>query len=160
MSGHPAVPVKLGHLHDTKVRLAIVGFLVIAILLCRGVKGALLIGIISIAIAGYIAGVGARPAAIVALPFTGEYDLSAVAFQLDISGALRFSFLPVLLTLFLMSFLDTLGTLVGLGAAAGMLDEKGDFPEIEKPMLVDATACVFASAIGTTTSGAYFESAA
>src|SRR6266545_1953790 len=40
-----------------------------------------------------------------------------------------------------------------------MLDEKGDFPEIEKPMLVDALACVFAGLVGTTTSGAYIESA-
>jgi AGZA family xanthine/uracil permease-like MFS transporter len=67
--------------------------------------------------------------------------------------------LPVLLTLFLMGFLDTLGTLVGLGAAAGLLDEKGDLPEIERPMLVDALSCVFAGAVGTTTSGAYIESA-
>ncbi|HEX6641647.1 MAG TPA: NCS2 family permease, partial [Thermoanaerobaculia bacterium] len=63
-----------------------------------------------------------------------------------------------LLTLFLMSLLDTLGTLVGLGAAAGMLDEKGDFPEIEKPMLVDAVTCVAAGLVGTSTSGAYIES--
>ena len=58
-----------------------------------------------------------------------------------------------------MSFLDTLGTLVGVGAAGGMLDEKGNFPEIEKPMLVDAVACVFAALVGTSTSGAYIESA-
>ena len=44
--------------------------------------------------------------------------------------------LPVLLTLFLMGFLDTLGTLVGVGAAGGLLDEKGDLPQIERPMLV------------------------
>ena len=43
-----------------------------------------------------------------------------------------------MLTLFLMSFLDTLGTLVGVGAAGGMLDERGNFPRVEKPMMVDA----------------------
>ena len=73
---------------------------------------------------------------------------------------LRLSFLPILLTLFLMSFLDTLGTLVGVGAAGGMLDDKGNFPDIEKPMLVDAAACMFASLIGSSTSGAFIESAA
>jgi len=72
---------------------------------------------------------------------------------------LRLSFLPILLTLFLMGFLDTLGTLVGLGAAGRMLDEKGDFPEIERPMLVDAVTCMFSAAIGTSTSGAFIESA-
>jgi len=160
VSGHPAVPVKLGNLRDTRVMLAVGGFLLTAVLLCRQVKGALLIGIVATAVAGYALGVGAKPTAIVELPFTGEYDLRPIAFQLDIVGALKLSFLPVLLTLFLMSFLDTLGTLVGVGAAGGMLDEKGDFPEVEKPMLVDAAACVFAATVGTTTSGAYIESAA
>jgi len=65
----------------------------------------------------------------------------------------------VLLTLFLMSFLDTLGTLMGVGAAGGMLDEEGNFPEVEKPMMVDAAACVFSALVGTSTSGAYIESA-
>jgi AGZA family xanthine/uracil permease-like MFS transporter len=41
-----------------------------------------------------------------------------------------------------------------------MLDEKGNFPEVEKPMMVDALSCVFASLVGTSTSGAYIESAA
>ena len=40
-----------------------------------------------------------------------------------------------------------------------MLDEKGNFPEIERPMLVDAVTCMFSGLVGTTTSGAYIESA-
>ena len=64
------------------------------------------------------------------------------------------------MTLFLMSFLDTLGTLIGVGAAGDMLDEAGNFEEIEKPMIVDAITCVSASLLGTSTSGAYIESAA
>jgi AGZA family xanthine/uracil permease-like MFS transporter len=93
------------------------------------------------------------------MPFTGEYSLAPLAFHLDIAGVLRLSFLPVLLTLVLMSFLDTLGTLVGVGAAGNMLDEHGNFPQVERPMLVDALSCVFASLVGTSTSGAYIESA-
>jgi AGZA family xanthine/uracil permease-like MFS transporter len=58
-----------------------------------------------------------------------------------------------------MGFLDTLGTLVGVGAAGDLLDERGDFPQIERPMLVDAVTCTAAGLIGTTTSGAYIESA-
>lgn len=156
----PAVPVKLGDLRDTKVLLAVFGFLLTAALLCRRVTGALLIGIVATATAGYALGVGAAPTGVVALPFTGDYSLAPIAFQLDVAGVLRLSFLPVLLTLVLMSFLDTLGTLVGVGAAAGMLDDEGNLPEAEKPMLVDAAACVFAAAVGSSTSGAYIESAA
>jgi AGZA family xanthine/uracil permease-like MFS transporter len=156
----PPVPVKLGDLRDPRVLLAVFGFVVTVVLLCWRVKGAILLGIVATAAAGYVVGVGEVPTGIVALPFTGDFDLRPVAFQLDIVGVLRLSFLPVLLTLFLMSFLDTLGTLVGVGAAGGMLDDQGNFPEMERPMLVDAAACVFGALVGTSTSGAYIESAA
>jgi AGZA family xanthine/uracil permease-like MFS transporter len=49
---------------------------------------------------------------------------------------------------------------MGVGSAGDMLDERGNFPEIERPMLVDAGACVFSALVGTSTSGAYIESAA
>jgi AGZA family xanthine/uracil permease-like MFS transporter len=153
-----AVPVQLGDIRKTPVLLAIAGFILIATLLYRRVRGAILIGMVTTAVAGTLLGVGKVPRGIAALPFVGQYDLAPIAFQLDIVSVLRLSFLPILLTLFLMSLLDTLGTLVGLGAAAGMLDEKGDFPEIEKPMLVDALTCVFSGLAGTSTSGAYIES--
>lgn len=155
----PGVPVKLGNLHDTKVLLAVFGFVVTTSLLCWRVTGAILLGILVTAVAGFLVGVGEKPSAVVALPFTGEYDLSLIALQLDIAGVFRVSFLPILLTLFLMSFLDTLGTLVGVGAAGGMLDEKGNFPQMERPMLVDALSCMFSALVGTSTSGAYIESA-
>ena len=123
-------------------------------------RGALLIGIAGAALAGYALGLAEPPRGVVALPFSGDYSLAPLFLKLDVVGALRFSLFPALLTLFLMGFLDTLGTLLGLGAAGGMLDAKGRFPQIEKPMLVDALSCVFAGAVGTTTSGAYIESAA
>ena len=155
----PAVPVKIGNLRDPQVLLAIGGFLLMAVLMIRKVRGALLIGIIVTAMVGGVLGFGHAPKAIVAMPFTGEYDLSLIAFKLDMPSVLKLSFLPVLLTLFLMSFLDTLGTLTGLGAAADLLDEKGNFPQVEKPMLVDALTCMFSGLVGTSTSGAYIESA-
>jgi adenine/guanine/hypoxanthine permease len=155
----PDVPVKIGNLRDPQVLLAIVGFLLMVTLMQRRVRGALLLGIGLTAAMGFVAGVGSAPRAIVAFPFTGEYALNPIALKLDIAGVLRLSFLPVLLTLFLMSFLDTLGTLVGVGAAGGMLDERGNFPDIERPMMVDALTCMFSGLVGTSTSGAYIESA-
>ena len=160
MTPKPDVPVKIGNLGDTRVLLAIGGFVLTTALACRRVRGAILIGMVATAAAGYALGVGKAPTGVAAVPFVGEYDLSPIAFHLDISGVFRVSFLPVLLTLVLMSFLDTLGTLVGVGAAGGMLDKDGNFPDVHKPMLVDAVSCVFASVVGTSTSGAYIESAA
>ncbi|HSG66832.1 MAG TPA: NCS2 family permease, partial [Gammaproteobacteria bacterium] len=155
----PAVPVRIGDLRSAEVLLAVAGFLVIMALMQRRVKGGILLGIALTAIAGGLLGHGEAPKALVALPFVGDYSLAPVALQLDIVGVLKLSFLPILLTLFLMSFLDTLGTLVGVGSAAGLLDEEGNLPEIEKPMTVDAITCALAGLVGTSTSGAYIESA-
>lgn len=155
----PDVPVKIGNLGDPRVLLAVFGFLLISFLLHRSVRGAVLLGIMITAVAGVLLGFGQAPRGILALPFAGEYSLAPLAFKLDLAGVLKIGFLPILLTLFLMSFLDTLGTLVGVGAAGGMLDEKGNFPDIEKPMLVDALSCMFSGLVGTSTSGAYIESA-
>ena len=154
------VPVKLGNIRDPHVLLAIAGFVLTAAMMCRGIRGAILLGMLATAVIGYFAGAVTPPRAVFASPFSKEYDLSEIAFQLDIVGALRVSFIPILLTLFLLSFLDTLGTLVGVGAAGGMLDETGNFPDVERPMLVDAATCVFSAVVGSSTSGAFIESAA
>jgi len=96
------------------------------------------------------------PATLVSMPAS----IGPVAMHLDIAGALRWEMMPVLLTVFVMVFVDTLATLFGLSVRAGLLDEKGNLPQIERPMLVDALATAVAALLGTTTTGAYIESAA
>jgi AGZA family xanthine/uracil permease-like MFS transporter len=155
----PDVPLKIGNLHDPRVLLALFGFVLIAVLLQRKVRGAILIGIVATAFVGTLVGYGAEGHGVVALPFRGDLSLAHLFLKMDVAGVLRLAFLPALLTLVLMGLLDTLGTLVGLGSAAGLLDAKGRFPAIGKPMTVDALSCVFAGMVGTTTSGAFIESA-
>jgi AGZA family xanthine/uracil permease-like MFS transporter len=58
-----------------------------------------------------------------------------------------------------MDFVDTMGTLIGLAYRAKLVYENGNLPEIEKPMLCDALSTVVASLLGTTSAGAYIESA-
>src|SRR5690606_4828357 len=79
--------------------------------------------------------------------------------ELDIAGALSISFVPVILTIFILDFVDGIGTLVGLSARAGFLDEKGNLPDIDRPLLVDSLSTVGASLLGTTASGPFIESA-
>jgi AGZA family xanthine/uracil permease-like MFS transporter len=155
----PDVPIKIGDLRSPQVLLALFCFFFIAVLLYWRVRGGILLGIAATAFLGYVLGLGEAPRAVVALPFVGELSLGAIALKLNILGMLKLSLLPILLTLFLMGFLDTLGTLVGVGAAGNMLDEKGNFPRIERPMMVDAASCMFSAVVGTSTSGAYIESA-
>jgi AGZA family xanthine/uracil permease-like MFS transporter len=156
----PDAPLKIGNLRDPRALLAAAGVVLIVALMQRRVRGAILIGIAATALAGSTLGLGEAPTSIAALPFVGAYSLAPIAGKLDVVGVFRIGMLPFLLTLFLMALLDTLGSLVGLGAAAGLLDEKGDLPQMEKPMLVDAASCMIAGLLGTTTSGAYIESAA
>ncbi|MCU0635128.1 MAG: NCS2 family permease, partial [Gemmatimonadaceae bacterium] len=87
-------------------------------------------------------------------------SIAPIAFALDVRGALTVQALPVVVIIFVMAFVDTIGTLIGLSSSAGLLDERGNLPEIEKPMLADALVNIVAPVVGTTTSGAYVESAA
>jgi len=154
--GSPGAPVRLGNLTHPAALLAIGGFLLMAILMAKRVKGAILISIIVTTFSSFILGVAKSPEAWVSLP----PSLGPILFKLDILGALSWGFFGVILTVFVMDFVDTMGTLIGVSARAGLLDEKGNLPEIEKPMLADALATVFGALVGTTTTGTYIESAA
>ena len=154
--GVPGAPVHVGDFTSRGVLLAVFGTLLISLFLIRRVKGSLLLGIVITALLGFLIGEGQAPEQIVSMP----PSLAPILLQLDIAGALTWGFFAVILTMFTMDFLDTIGTLIGVSMRAGFLDEEGNLPEIEKPMLADALATVAASLLGTTTTGAYIESAA
>jgi adenine/guanine/hypoxanthine permease len=153
--GVAGAPVRAGHLTSAPVLVAIAGFILLVVLVIRKVPGAILLGILMTAAIAFLAGIAHPPRQVVSLP----PGLKPVLWQLDLRGALSWHAFPVVLTIFIMAFVDTMGTLIGLSARAGFLDEKGNLPQIERPMLADALATCFAPAIGTTTSGAFVESA-
>ena len=154
--GTPGAPVKIGDLGQPTVLLAIFGTLLMAALMVMRIRAFIIIGILSVTFLAYIFRLQKPPETFVSLP----PSLGPIFLKLDILGALKWGFFPVILTVFVMDFVDTMGTLIGLAARAGMLDERGNLPEIEKPMLVDAGATVLGALLGTTTSGTYIESAA
>lgn len=154
--GVPGAPVCLGTLSNPTVLLAIGGFFLIAWLVVKRIHGAMIIGILVVTILSIWLGITKAPQSIVALP---PSPLPIFA-QLDILGALSPKALPVVVIIFVMAFVDTVGTLIGLSSLAGLLDDKGNLPEIEKPMLADALSNLVAPILGTTTSGVYIESAA
>jgi AGZA family xanthine/uracil permease-like MFS transporter len=85
----PGAPLKLGDVRDPRVLLAVAGFLVMAVLLQRGIRGAILIGMAATAIAGIALGLGTAPQAFIAIPFRGEYSLAPIALHLDLLGVLK-----------------------------------------------------------------------
>jgi AGZA family xanthine/uracil permease-like MFS transporter len=154
--GVPGAPVHVGDFREPSVQLAIAGFLLIGFLMVKRIRGAILIGILAVTFLSFIFKTAPLPEKWVSMP----PSLSPIFLKLDIGGALTWGFFAVILTVFVMDFVDTMGTLIGVSYRAGLLDEKGNLPEIEKPMLCDALATVVASFLGTTTTGTYIESAA
>jgi AGZA family xanthine/uracil permease-like MFS transporter len=153
--GTEGAPVQMGRLDEPGVLVALGGFVLIVLLMQWRAPGAILLGILATAAAAYVAGVAAPPEAWLSAP----PSLAPILWQLDFGEFWSVGFLAVALVVFVMAFVDTLGTLVGVSARAGFLDERGRLPQIERPMLADAVATTFAASIGTTTAGAYIESA-
>ena len=155
MLGVPGAPVRSGPITTAPVLVAILGFLLLAVMIIRKVPGAILLGIVITAIVAFATRTAAAPLHFVSMP----PSLKPILWQLDFRGALTWHAFPVVLTIFIMAFVDTMGTLIGLSARAGFLDADGNLPQIERPMLVDALATCVSPALGTTTSGAFVESA-
>jgi AGZA family xanthine/uracil permease-like MFS transporter len=154
--GVPGAPVSLGRLSQPTVLLAVLGFFITTTLMIRRVKGAIIIGIFAITFLSFFLGITPLPRSWMSLP----PGLGPILLHLDIGDALRLRNLPIALIIFVMAFVDTVGTLIGLSARGGLLDKNGNLPQIEKPMLADALANLVAPLLGTTTAGAYVESAA
>lgn len=154
--GVPGAPVRLGNIAQSSVLLAAAGFLLTVVLMARKVNGALLYGIVATTLGSVALGLTKLPSSLVSLP----PSLEPIFLKLDIAGTLQPGVFPVVLVIFMMAFLDTIGTLIGLSMRADLLDANGNLPEIERPMLADAVATTLAPLLGTSTTGAYIESAA
>jgi adenine/guanine/hypoxanthine permease len=83
----------------------------------------------------------------------GEFSFDAFT-TLPFLAAVAFAF-----SLFLADFFDTMGTLVGVGRAAGYVDERGEMAEIRKPLLVDSVAAAAGGAVSASSATTYIESA-
>jgi adenine/guanine/hypoxanthine permease len=153
--GTPGAPVQTGHLTSAPVLVAIAGFFLLSILVMRRVPGAILLGIIVTAVIAYLAKVAVPPQHLLSTP----PDLGPILWQLDFRGGAAWSAFPIVLTIFIMVYVDTMGTLIGLSARAGLLDQQHNLPQIERPMLVVALSTCVAASVGTTTSGTFVESA-
>jgi AGZA family xanthine/uracil permease-like MFS transporter len=160
-------PVDLAEFTTWPVLITIVGILVTVGLRAIGFPGDLLLGIILTTVFATIVNYAADvypeelgyarwPDDVVQTPdFSLVGDFSFDAFTtLPFVAALAFAF-----TLFLADFFDTMGTLVGVGRQAGYLDERGELPEIRKPLLVDSLAAAAGGAASASSATTYIESA-
>lgn len=150
--------ISLGDFTEPRVYLALLGLVVIGILTVHQVKGAIMIGIIVITVLGIPIGVTTLPSSFAKIPDMN--GIQNLLFSFDFKPLVTASCIPLVFIVFCGDFFSTLGTVLGCGAKAGMLDENGNFQNIEKPFLVDAIGTVVGACTGNTTITTYIESGA
>ena len=175
----PATLTTLGNVLQSPVAaLSLLGLALTFVLYARGIKGSIVIGIIGTALAGYaltLAGVVERGVlepgtvsqveneGIGSLLFGVQYDFTPLIYGfVDGLGLILedpLVFALVVFTFFFVDFFDTAGTLIGVSQIAGFLDEDGNLPDIDKPLMADAIGTTFGAMIGTSTVTTYIESA-
>lgn len=148
--------VKLGDITSGAPLLALIGLLITGVLLARGVKGALLIGILLSTIIGIPMGVtNVEGFKLLSAP----PSLAPIMFQLDFSNIFSMDMLIVLFTFLFVDMFDTVGTLVGVATKADMLDENGTLPRAKQALFADAVGTTVGALLGTSTVTTYVESA-
>ena len=152
---HPATLVGLGRLGEVPVLLSCLGFLLIAGLSARRVPGAIIIGIIVVALLGVPFGL-TQFKGIASLP----PSLAPSFLQIDIAGALRLGVLGIVFTFFLVDLLDNTGTLIATTHRAGLMRPDGTVPGLGRALLADSGGAVTGAVLGTSTTVSYIESAA
>lgn len=169
-----ATLVALGDMMLAPAVLATVGIIITAIMYRKGVKGALLFGILIT----YILGIGAEligwyvpdmenlfpliPSSI----FSAPPSLAPVAFKFvpisELFSSLNnfITFLIVTFTFFFVDLFDTLGTLMGVASKTNYLDEEGKLPRVKQALFADAIGTTFGAMVGTSTVTTFVESSA
>ncbi|MDP2999109.1 MAG: NCS2 family permease [Bryobacterales bacterium] len=151
----PTTTVTLGNLRDPNTLLALFGLLLIAALMARGVRTAMLIGILTTSL------VGAALGLVRMAPRVYQWrEISATAFRLDIAGALQIGLIEIVFVFLFVDLFDNVGTLVAVGKKAGLFDRAHQIPRVNRILFADATATVVGSLAGTSTVVSYIESAA
>jgi AGZA family xanthine/uracil permease-like MFS transporter len=164
------IPVTLGALTSAKVAVAVAGLLLTLLLLARGVRAALLLGILGTTVLAIAVnawgggrvwttpGVAVVPWSIVAWP-----DFSTLGAGINLEAFVRLGLLGAGLAIFsimLSDFFDTVGTVIGIGGEARWLDKAGRLPRMNRVLVVDSLAAALGGAASASSATTYIESAA
>lgn len=152
---HPGTLVTLNaQLVSADVAVFAVGLITAAVLHIRGVRGAILLGIVAAAIVA---------AALGKIHYGGVFGLPQIntpaAFRFDLATAVNPRWLPFVAVFLFMNVFDTIGSVVGVTQQAGLMRD-GKLPRAERVLVVDAAGTVVGAALGTSTIVTYIESAA
>lgn len=151
---NPATKIGIGDLTQPAALFAILGFFIITALDALKVRGAILIGILTVTAIATLTGHNDYQGI-----FSMPPSVAPTFFQLDIMGALHMGLAHVILVLVLVEVFDATGTMLGVAKRARLITE--DNPgRLGRALFADSTAIVAGSIIGTSSTTAYVESAA
>jgi AGZA family xanthine/uracil permease-like MFS transporter len=148
-------PVTAGSLHSPDALLAALGLLVIAVLLARRQPGAILIGILVTTVAAIASGQASLPAGA-----WWSWPHVTTAGAADLSAAMKWSAVPLVMSLMLVDFFDTIGTATAIAEEAGLVQEDGAIPRLKALLAVDAASASIGGWLGASSVTSYIESAA
>ncbi|HXE80628.1 MAG TPA: NCS2 family permease [Vicinamibacterales bacterium] len=148
-------PVTFGSLRQPDALIALVGLLVIAALFVRRRTGAILLGIGAATLLALLVGVTHLPEGRWAV-----WPRFETVFQLDFRGLWTLAALPLLLSLVMVDFFDTIGTATALGDVAGLKDDRGRIPRLRRVLAIDAAGASIGGFAGASSVTSYIESAA
>ncbi|MBQ7346271.1 MAG: NCS2 family permease [Oscillospiraceae bacterium] len=146
-----------------------IGLFAIIVLSKKGVKGSVLVGMLIASVvywAGEFLFLGTNPFADLATasflpPISDMVDTTL--FKFNFKGFLEigwFTVITLTITFCIIDMFDTIGTLVGTASRAGMVDEKGNMPQMKEALLADAIGTIAGACTGTSTVTTFVESAA
>ena len=145
-----------------------IGLFVIIILAQKGVKAAVILGMLAASVINWIGQaifLGTNPfSALLTQSFVPPVkDMAETTlFKFNFSGFAQigwFTVVTLIVTFCIIDMFDTIGTLVGTASRAGMLDKDGKMPQMKEALLADAVGTVVGSATGTSTVTTFVESA-
>lgn len=145
-----------------------IGLFVIVILAQKGVKGAVILGMLAASVINWIGQalfLGTNPfGALTTQSFVPPVKdmMNTTLFKFNFSGLAQigwFTVITLIVTFCIIDMFDTIGTLVGTASRAGMLDKDGKMPKMKEALLADAVGTVVGSATGTSTVTTFVESA-
>ena len=146
--------LKLGDMHDPAVLLSIFGIVLTAVLLVRGVFGALFFGILITTAVGIPFGI---------TNFSGIFStppsVEPIFWQFEWHNILTVDMVVVVLTFLFIDMFDTIGTLIGVSNRAGMVDDDGNVKNMNQAFMADAIGTTVGAMLGTSTVTTYVESA-
>ena len=150
------------------VATAFIGLFVIILLAKKGIKAAVLLGMLVASViywAGEAVFMGVNPfASLAGASFVPPFAdmMSLTFFKFDFNGFFQigwFTAVTLILTFCMIDMFDTIGTLVGTASRAGMVNEKGEMPNMKEALLSDAVGTVVGACTGTSTVTTFIESA-